>query len=187
MISIMSPEITCLFEGPEPRPLDRGAWLFHAGDAVREMYLVTGGTVELSRVTGSGAPVTLQRARAGQVLAEASAYAAAYHCGARAVAPAMLRAVPVAHFVARLAEEPRLAQAWAAHLAHAVQAARLRAELRTLRTVAERLDAWLGEGESLPPKGTWQDLASELGVSREALYRELARRRGRHQRGGPRR
>jgi DNA-binding phage protein len=29
----------------------------------------------------------------------------------------------------------------------------------------------------LPDKGRWQDVASELGVSREALYRELARRR----------
>ncbi len=43
--------------------------------------------------------------------------------------------------------------------------------------VADRLDAWLCEGHLLPNKGRWQDVASELGVSREALYRELARRR----------
>lgn len=70
-----------------------------------------------------------------------------------------------------------LAEAWAAHLARSVQAARLRAEIRTLRKVSERVDAWLGEGRALPDKGHWQDLAAELGVTREALYRELARRR----------
>jgi CRP-like cAMP-binding protein len=64
-----------------------------------------------------------------------------------------------------------------AHLANAVQEARLRAEIRSLRTTAERLDAWLGEGRALPVKGQWQDLAGELGVTREALYRELAKRR----------
>ena len=62
-------------------------------------------------------------------------------------------------------------------LAHAVQEARMKSEIRTLRTVAERLDAWLSAKDGgLPPKGQWQELASELGVSREALYRELARR-----------
>jgi CRP-like cAMP-binding protein len=47
--------------------------------------------------------------------------------------------------------------------------------------VAERFDAWLDEGHSLPEKGRWKDVAAELGVTREALYRELARRRS----GGP--
>ncbi|WP_333835309.1 Crp/Fnr family transcriptional regulator [Rubrimonas sp.] len=183
----MSPELVRLFDGSEPRPLAGGAWLFHPGDPVRRMHLVTEGTVALSRVTGTGAPVTLQRARAGQVLAEASAYAAVYHCGACAVAPTMMRALPVARFLARLAQDPELAQAWAAHLAYAVQAARLLAEIRTLRTVAERLDAWLGEDGSLPPKGAWQQVAAELGVTREALYRELARRREHRRLGEPHR
>ena len=89
----------------------------------------------------------------------------------------MVHSVPVVDFRARLTADPALAERWAAHLALAVQTARLCAEIRTLRTVAERLDAWLGEGRSLPAKGAWQDLAAELGVSREALYRELSRRR----------
>lgn len=63
------------------------------------------------------------------------------------------------------------------NLARTVQAARVRAEIRSLPKVAERLDAWLDEGHVLPTKGRWQDLAAELGVSREALYRELAQRR----------
>ena len=80
-------------------------------------------------------------------------------------------------FVARLRSDPDLAEVWARNLAHAVQAARLRAEIRSLPRVADRLDAWLAKGRSLPDKGRWQEVAAELGVTREALYRELARRR----------
>jgi hypothetical protein len=44
-----------------------------------------------------------------------------------------------------------------------------KALIRTLRTVAERLDAWLGEGHALTSQGAWQTLAFELGVSRAAV------------------
>lgn len=177
MIPIMSDALASLFTDADQRRIDPGGRLFHAGDPVRSMYLVAEGAVDLTRVTGAGAPVILQRARPGQVLAEASAYSAIYHCDAQAITPALVQSLPVVDFRARLTANPALAEQWAAHLAHAVQIARLRAEIRTLRTVAERLDAWLGEGRLLPAKGGWQDLAAELGVSREALYRELSRRR----------
>lgn len=58
-----------------------------------------------------------------------------------------------------------------------VQAARLRAEIRSLPKVADRLDAWLAAGNRLPERGQWQDAAAELGVTREAMHRELSRRR----------
>lgn len=177
MISIMSDSLEQLFYAAAVRRIGADAWLFHGGDAVRFMYLVADGSVSLLRATGAGAPVMLQRAGPLQVLAEASAYSPVYHCDARAVTAAVLRVIPVARFRERLAQKPLLGEVWATHLAHAVQGARMRAEIRTLRTVAERLDAWLGEGRSLPEKGKRQDLAAELGVSREALYRELAKRR----------
>lgn len=53
----------------------------------------------------------------------------------------------------------------------------MRAEIRSLKTVAERLDAWTAEHGDIPENGQWHVLAAELSVSREALYRELARRR----------
>ncbi|WP_291828294.1 hypothetical protein [Bosea sp. (in: a-proteobacteria)] len=64
------------------------------------------------------------------------------------------------------------------HLAREVQTARLRAELLALRTVAERLDAWLDlDGGGIPPRGERLRLAAEFGVSPGALYREINRRR----------
>lgn len=179
MIAIMSSDHTRLFAHPQAteRRLLPGEALFFAGDPVTHLALITEGRVHLLRRTVEGAPVILQAAGPGDVLAEASAYSAAYHCGAEAALPSTVRLLPVNTFRAALHDDATLAEAWAAYLARSVQSARLRAEIRTLRKVSERVDAWLGEGRALPDKGQWQDLAAELGVTREALYRELARRR----------
>jgi len=48
----------------------------------------------------------------------------------------------------------------------------------SMQTVAERLDAWLAaRSGDLPTRGTWRQVSMEIGVTPEALYRELARRR----------
>jgi CRP-like cAMP-binding protein len=178
MIAIMSDPVAALFDGQPRRSLAAGAVLFRAADPVREVALVCTGRIDLVRHTGTGAALVLQRAAPGAVVAEASVYAAAYHCDAVAVDATTLAVLPVAAFRHGLSA-PVAAAAWGARLARAVQAARLRAEIRTLRTVAERLEAWIEAGGSIPDRGDWQGLAADLGVSREALYREFARRRGR--------
>lgn len=179
MIVIMCAEHTRLFVHPQAteRRLQSGEALFFAGDPVTQLAMITEGRVHLLRRTVEGASVILQAAEPGDVLAEASVYSARYHCGAEAVQPSTVRLLAVSAFRNTLREDPTLAEAWAAYLARSVQAARLRAEIRTLRKVSDRVDAWLGEGRALPEKGQWQDFAAELGVTREALYRELARRR----------
>jgi len=79
---------------------------------------------------------------------------------------------------AEFTANPALAEAWAGHLAREVQATRLRAEILSLHGVAARLGAWLAaHGAALPPRGGWRILAQEIGVTPEALYREIARRR----------
>jgi CRP-like cAMP-binding protein len=177
MILIMSNAITALFRSGIVRRLDLDATLFRVGDRVEAVVLVQEGRVDLVRHCADGARMILQRAGPGAIVAEASVYASAYHCDAVTRRPARVAMTPVAAFRAALVGEPHIAEAWAAHLARSVQSARLAAEIRTLRTVAARLDAWLDAGGAPPVKGAQQDLAAELGVSREALYRELARRR----------
>jgi len=177
MIAIMSASLETIFSQARLLALEKDQALFHAGEAVRDMYLVRVGHVQLLRHTSRGIYLVLQHATAGMVLAEASAYSKAYHCDAVATRAGTVAAVPRQEFRAALECDPALAQVWATHLAQGVQAARFRAEIRTLPRVADRLEAWLAEGNSLPEKGRWQDVAAELGVTREALYRELARRR----------
>jgi CRP-like cAMP-binding protein len=167
-------DLFCEFTNP---PYSSGQVLFRTGQRVAQMYLVVQGRVELQRQTPKGDILTLQNAGPGNILAEASAYSTHYHCNAQTVEPTQLAVLTKSAFLAALDKEPRLARAWSCLLANSVQAARMRAEIRSLPTVASRLEAWLEQGNTLPQKGRWQALAAELSVSREALYRELARRR----------
>lgn len=176
MIAIMSGDLFPLFDGSFYRTLARDESLFLTGAPVRSMFLVTEGKVDLIRHTQSGLRILLYRAEAGDVLAEASAYSESYHCDGTAACPAQVRSVALATFRARLDGSPDLAKAWAARLAHGLQGARLNAAIRSMRTVEERLEAWLAGGKALPPKGQWSNLAETLGVTREALYRELSER-----------
>lgn len=177
MIAIMHDVLSQIFEGSRRIVLAPGEALFLTGAEVAEMYLVREGRVLLVRHTESGSRLVLHQASAGTILAEASAYSLRYHCDAVAAVPSEVSAVPRARFRETLAADSLLGDAWAGLLAQATQAARLRAEIRTLPRVAARLDAWIEAGNRLPDRGHIQNVAGELGISREALYRELSRRR----------
>lgn len=177
MIKIMLQTLACLFrQVPEPELL-AGSTVFLTGQRVQRLYLVLEGRVELQRHTAHGTTLVLQNAGPGSILAEASAYSTHYHCDARVVQTARLAVVTKSAFLAALDQNPALARAWSCMLANSVQAARLRAEIRSLPTVASRLDAWLEQDNQLPEKGHWQTLAAQLSVTPAALYRELAKRR----------
>lgn len=180
MIAIMFADLAILLRRLPATELavGAGAYLFHAGDPVQAMHVVERGQATLLRHHPDGATLVLQRAAPGAILAEASLFAAHYHCAALATTSLVVRRIARGALRDGMAAVPALAEAWAAHLAREVQYARLRAEILSLRGVAARLDAWLaGHATSLPPRGEWRALAGDLAVSPEALYREIARRR----------
>jgi CRP-like cAMP-binding protein len=177
MILIMFAAISKIFEDGSPIRLAKGDALFRGGAKVRSMYHVLEGQVELVRHSEGGIRIVLFQAGAGCVPAEASAYSKRYHCDGIASETSRLHAIPVKTFCKRLDQDPGLAKEWAAMLSHALQGARMNAEIRTLRTVAERLDVWLSLNKVIPPKGCWLGLSQTLGVTPEALYRELSVRR----------
>ena len=179
MITIMFMPIEDLWNvDARERSLADGEVLFRAGDPVHFLYRVESGAVRLIRPLTHGSELTLQRVRAGSLLAEASLFAAAYHCDAVAETPACLRGVPVKRIRQALENDPAIAKALAQYLALEVQSARARAEIVSLKTVAARLDAWLTVNNGpLPSKGQWREVAKEIGVTPEALYREIAHRR----------
>nr|WP_225169728.1 Crp/Fnr family transcriptional regulator [Ensifer sp. IC4062] len=160
------------------KSLDKNEHLFHRGDPVHALFLVTEGCVNLLRYHVDGSPAVLQRSGAPSVLAEASVFSEHYHCEAVAADKTNILAVPIGVVRDLLDNEPAFARAWSRHLAHELQSARKRAEILSLRAVGARLDAWLtwNDGQ-LPSRGEWRRLAEEIGVSPEALYRELSGRR----------
>jgi CRP-like cAMP-binding protein len=159
------------------RTFRQGQHLFHADDSIVSMFLIEDAEARLVRRQRGGGSVTLQRAGPGSFLAEASLFARRYHCDAIAATPVSARVVPRAAMRRLFEADHGFASAWAGHLADEVRNARLRAEVLALRTVAERLDAWIAAQGPLPPKGEWRSVAQEIGTSPEALYREIARRR----------
>ena len=179
MIAIMSSQLHAFFEGIRGQALSfaAGEHVFQLGDAVRQIHFVQSGSIFLIRHQSDGAALVLQRAQAGSVLAEASLFSDRYHCAAVAQTPATTWAVSRLEFRKRLAASGEFSLAWSQHLAHEVQRARLHAEIVSLKTVAARVNAWEAWNGPLPPKGEWAGIAVQLGVSPEALYRELARRR----------
>lgn len=179
MILIMS----SFFECPDSPPgtlhsLGVGHHLFRLGDPVNAMYAVIEGEIALERVSKEGARLVLQRAGPGMLLAEASLFAQHYHCDAVARKPSRVRSVAISAVRAHFLRNPEALWAFTRHLAHEVQRGRLRAEMLSMRRLADRLNAWLLlQDGTMPPKGGRRLLAAELGVTPEALYRELARRR----------
>ena len=181
MIAIMSDSIIGFIASLDHSILTfrRGDELFLADQPVSKLFVVLEGGIDLVRVQLDGRKVVLQRAREMQVLAEASVYADRYHCDAVAARPSRCLAVGQLDFLAAVEGNLPFARMWQTHLARELHRTRQLTELLSRRTVRERLDGWLEtSGNGLPEKGKWLDLADALGVSPEALYREIARRRG---------
>lgn len=180
MIAIMSEALVERLKALSHREITVAAneHVFQIAAPVVSLFMVAEGAVQLERPSPSGTRLILQRARAGDILAEASCLASHYHCSGVAVGPCLLLSIPMKSFTAECRADPSLAMAFAEHLARQTQSARARSEILSLKTVSARLDAWLEMGDgSLPAKGEWNDLAGMLCVTPEALYRELSRRR----------
>lgn len=159
---------------------EAGRHLFHMGDQVKVMYYVQEGEVRLIRAQSDGSVLVLQRAGPNSILAESSLYSDSYHCDAVVATAASTVALPKAQMRSRLRKSPDFAEVWAKHLAHEVQRSRFQAEILSLKTVAARLDVWIAWNTHLPDRGEWHTIASQIGVSKEALYRELSKRRSGH-------
>lgn len=179
MIEIMSSSI---FDQLRPkasvsRSFEKGEYLFHQGDSIHVLALVVEGYVHLMRFQEDGHSAVLQRAGPMSVLAEASVFSEKYHCDAIAMTAGRALFVPIGTLRQLLEREPAFALEWINHISGELKKVRTRAEILALRSVGARLDAWITVNEGLlPPKGQWKSLAAEIGVSPEALYREIARR-----------
>ena len=179
MIAIMSDALLDLFNAHIgcARRLVPGEFLFHRDEPVAALFIVVEGEVQLIRHQEGGDAIILQRAGHGDILAEASVFSSCYHYDGVTRTGAVVRSVEKGKSLDRFRNDPKFAEAWASHLACEVQATRFRSEILSFRTVAKRLDAWLAWHGNLPLKGEWVQFAFQVGISPEALYREMARRR----------
>jgi len=157
----------------------RGTDVFRQGDPAAAVFLVETGRVRLVRVLADGMPLILYVAETGESFAEASLSAAHYHCDAVAETDAVVLALPKADLLSALAADPAGCLAVALALASQVRDLRARLELRNIRSATARVLAWLrlhasGNPPLVPIRRSWTQVADEVGLTREAVYRALA-------------
>ncbi len=154
--------------------------VFRKGDTVRFVFLVLDGALRLSRFARDGSEIALHRACRGEFFAEAALDAACYHCDAIASQASTLLAFPADQVRELLDQDPAFARQWIALLTRQLHAARTRVERLALKSAAERVLHYLhteGQGprSEVALTGSLKDLARELGLTHESLYRTLAR------------
>ena len=127
----------------------------------------------------AGEEVVLHEARAGEFFAEASLDSTRYHCDAVVSETCELLQCPSVALRQVLGADREFARKWAGLLARQLRAVRTRVERLSLESASERVRHLLvsegrGPKYEVRVQGTLKDLARNLGLTHEALYRTLA-------------
>jgi CRP-like cAMP-binding protein len=161
------------------RTLNAGQTLFRMGTRVAGLYEVMSGEVRMTRVSPAGSEAVLFVAKPDDTLAEASLYSATYQCDAIASTKATVRLYPKATVLAEFQRDPRVAQAFMAMLAQQIMSLRTGLERRNIRSARDRVRHYLAlnvgpDGRTVVLATTLKDVARDLGLTHEALYRTLS-------------
>jgi len=161
------------------RVLAPGQTLFHLGDPTAGVYEILRGQVQMVRVDASGREAVLYAAAAGEIFAEAALFSPIYHCDAITRTGATVRLYPKDKLLAEFRQNSQAAEAFMAILARQIMSLRTRIEQRNIRSARDRARHFLAlntgtDGRTVLLRGTLKDLAAELGLTHEALYRALA-------------
>jgi CRP-like cAMP-binding protein len=161
------------------RSLARNGVLFRQGDEVAAIYFVEAGRLRLERRTFDGRLLVLGTTSAGEFFVEAALFSETFHCDAVAAEPSRVCVYPKAAVLNALRAEPASAMSFLQLMAHRVMELRQRLELMKVRSAKDRVMLYLElhtgpDGRTVNLRGQVQDIASDLGLTREALYRTLA-------------
>jgi CRP/FNR family transcriptional regulator, dissimilatory nitrate respiration regulator len=161
------------------RELAAGETLFRQGDPAAAIFEVEQGRVRLLRYTSETHPVVLHTARTGDLFAEAALFASTYHCDGVAAIDSRVRIYPKTALLAALRSDTAVGERFMALLAHEIHALRTRLEERNIRSARDRVLHHFAlvagkDGRTVLLDGTLMDLAAEIGLAHEVLYRTLA-------------
>jgi CRP/FNR family transcriptional regulator, dissimilatory nitrate respiration regulator len=163
---------------PALRRLSAGSTLLRQGEKSIGIFFLTSGRLRMQRVTPDGGMVTLHIVRPGETFAEASLFADRYQCDIIAETDAAVWLYPKDELTRRLHENPDSLWELTAGLARSLHRLRLRYELKQIRSAPERVLQFLRLGYDetgvYHVPGTLKEMATELGLTHEALYRALA-------------
>lgn len=164
----------------ERRSLARNELLFRQGDKVAAIYFIETGCLRLERRTFDGRTLILGTTPANQFFVEAALFSDVFHCDAVATEPSRVRIYPKADVLHALRTDPASGLAFLALVARQVIELRQRIELIKVRSAKERVMLFLDfhagpDGRTVKLPGQLQDIASELGLTRERTLASLER------------
>lgn len=163
---------------PTLRRIAAGEMLFRRGDPTFGIFCVAAGRLRMQRVTPDGGTVTLHVAGPGETFAEASLFADHYQCDVVAESDSEVWVYAKNELAQRLRDDPESLWIFAAGLARGLHSLRQRYELKQIRSAPERVLQLVrlrcDEGGVYRATGTLKDMAAELGLTHESLYRALA-------------
>ena len=163
----------------ERRSLARNEALFRQGEKVTAIYFVETGRLRLERRTFDGRTLVLGTTLSGNFFVEAALFADIFHCDAVATEPSRACIYPKAAVLNALRADPANAMSFLSLVAHQVIELRHRIEIMKVRSAKERVMLYLDlnagpDGRTVDVRCQLQDIAGELGLTREVLYRTLA-------------
>jgi len=163
----------------ERRSLARNEVLFRQGDKVTAIYFIESGVLRIERRTFDGRTLILGTTPANNFFVEAALFSDIFHCDAVATEASRVRIYPKAAMLDALRTDPASAMTFLALMARQIIDLRQQMELMKVRSAEERVKLYLDfnagpDGCTVNLPGQLQDVASELGLTREAFYRTLA-------------
>ncbi|MGL5944201.1 MAG: Crp/Fnr family transcriptional regulator [Waterburya sp.] len=168
-----------LRDGASYQNLATGQILFHQRDPADYIFAVEVGRIRLVGYTCEGNLVVYQIIRAKESFAESALFMERYHCNAVVEVPSRIICYPKTIVLEVLQNNPNLALILLQRLDRKNQSLKKLLELRSIRSARDRLLQYLlfsvSQGETtILFDRAYKDIANELGLSPETLYRTLA-------------
>jgi CRP-like cAMP-binding protein len=154
---------------------EKGDYLFHQGNKPEFIFFIVSGEAILSRVSNHGEPTTLQRCKGG-FLSEASLLTDVYHCDAIATHSGHAITLPIQSLRNALSDN-NFSLKWIQLLSREIMRLRTQSERLGLKDIRSKLIHLIeteGKQGVLKLQSDFKSMASEIGVTHEALYRAIA-------------
>ena len=154
---------------------EKGDYLFHQGKKPEYMFFIVSGEAVLTRTSSHGEPTTLQRCKGG-FLSEASLLTDAYHCDAIVTNSGQAITLPIKSLRDSLADS-KFSMKWVQLLSKEIMRLRTQSERLGLKDIRSKLIHLIqteGKQGVLTLQSDFKSMASEIGVTHEALYRAIA-------------
>lgn len=155
---------------------DKGEFLFHHGKKPESMFFIVSGEAILTRTNSQGEPTTLQRCKGG-FLSEASLLSESYHCDAISTQSGQAITLPIKSLREALSDS-KFSLKWVQLLSKEIMRLRTQTERLNLKDIRSKLIHLIeteGNQGVLILQSDLKSMASEIGVTHEALYRTIAK------------